>query len=137
LGTVLDPLADKILMSVVAVSLTVVSLLPVALTALILSRDAVLVSCAFYFRYKSLPSPKTISRYFDFNFPTVELRPNLLGKANTVLQLALVGCSLAAPVFGFVDHPNLQYLWYTVACSTVMSSISYVINFKASVKYLK
>lgn len=32
-------------------------------------------------------------------------------KANTVLQLALVGCSLAAPVFGFVDHPHLQYLW--------------------------
>lgn len=33
-------------------------------------------------------------------------------KANTVLQLALVGCSLAAPVFGFVDHPHLQYLWW-------------------------
>ncbi|KAJ7379898.1 cardiolipin synthase [Desmophyllum pertusum] len=137
LGSVLDPLADKILMSVLTVSLTVVSLLPVALTALILSRDALLVGCAFYFRYKSLPSPKTISRYFDMNFPTVELRPNLLGKANTVLQLALVGCSLAAPVFGFVDHPHLQYLWYTVACSTALSSISYVLNFKASVKYLK
>ncbi|XP_020627756.1 cardiolipin synthase (CMP-forming)-like, partial [Orbicella faveolata] len=60
LGTVLDPFADKILMSVVTVSLTVVSLLPVALTALILSRDAVLVSCAFYFRYKSLPSPVSL-----------------------------------------------------------------------------
>ena len=32
----------------------------VALTALILSRDAVLVSCAFYFRYKSLPSPVSL-----------------------------------------------------------------------------
>ncbi|XP_078350318.1 cardiolipin synthase (CMP-forming)-like [Oculina patagonica] len=137
LGTVLDPLADKILMSVLTVSLTVASLLPVSLTALILSRDALLVSCAFYFRYKSLPSPRTVSRYFDIKLPTVELRPNLLGKANTVLQLALVGCSLAAPVFGFVDHPHLQYLWYTVACSTVLSSVSYVINFKASVKYLK
>ncbi|PFX17710.1 cardiolipin synthase (CMP-forming)-like [Stylophora pistillata] len=137
LGTVLDPLADKILMSVLTVSLTVVSLLPVSLTALILSRDALLIGYAFYLRYNSLPSPKTISRYFDFNFPTVELRPNFLGKANTVLQLALVGCSLAAPVFGFVDHPHLQYLWYTVAASTVMSSISYLINFRGSVKYLK
>lgn len=136
LGTVLDPFADKILMSVLTISLTVVSLLPVTLTALILSRDALLIGYAFYLRYKSLPSPKTISRYFDFNLPTVELRPNFLGKANTVLQLALVGCSLAAPVFGFVDHPHLQYLWYTVACSTVMSSISYLINFRGSVKYL-
>ncbi|CAH3043748.1 unnamed protein product [Pocillopora meandrina] len=110
LGTVLDPFADKILMSVLTISLTVVSLLPVTLTALILSRDALLIGYAFYLRYKSLPSPKTISRYFDFNLPTVELRPNFLGKANTVLQLALVGCSLAAPVFGFVDHPHLQYL---------------------------
>ncbi|XP_027048353.1 cardiolipin synthase (CMP-forming)-like [Pocillopora damicornis] len=136
LGTVLDPFADKILMSVLTISLTVVSLLPVTLTALILSRDALLIGYAFYLRYKSLPSPKTISRYFDFNLPTVELRPNFLGKANTVLQLALVGCSLTAPVFGFVDHPHLQYLWYTVACSTVMSSFSYLINFRGSVKYL-
>ncbi|CAH3046310.1 unnamed protein product [Porites evermanni] len=137
LGTILDPLADKILMSVLTVSLTLVSLLPVPLTALILSRDALLIGYAFYLRFKSLPSPKSISRYFDINFPTVELRPNLLGKTNTVLQLALVGCSLSAPVFGFVDHLYLHYLWYTVACSTVMSSISYVVNIKESVKYLK
>ncbi|XP_068681626.1 cardiolipin synthase (CMP-forming)-like [Montipora foliosa] len=137
LGTILDPLADKILISVLTVSLTMVSLLPVPLTALILSRDALLVSYAFYLRFKSLPSPKSLSRYFDVNFPTVELRPNLLGKANTVLQLALVGCSLAAPVAGFVDHPYLHYLWYTVACSTILSSINYVIYFKESVKYLK
>jgi len=137
LGTILDPLADKILISVLTVSLTVVSLLPVPLTALILSRDALLIGYAFYLRFKSLPSPKSISRYFDINFPTVELRPNLLGKANTVLQLALVGGSLAAPVLGFVDHPYLHYLWYTVACSTILSSISYVINVKESVEYLK
>lgn len=30
----------------------------------------------------SLYVQKTISRYFDFNFPTVELRPNLLGKVS-------------------------------------------------------
>ncbi|XP_015758220.1 PREDICTED: cardiolipin synthase (CMP-forming)-like [Acropora digitifera] len=109
----------------------------VPLTVLILSRDAFLVSYAFYLRFKSLPSPKSLSRYFDINLPTVELRPNLLGKVNTVLQLALVGCSLAAPVLGFVGHPYLHYLWFTVATSTIMSSISYLIYFKESVKYLK
>ncbi|CAH3046319.1 unnamed protein product [Porites evermanni] len=57
LGTILDPLADKILMSVLTVSLTLVSLLPVPLTALILSRDALLIGYAFYLRFKSLPSP--------------------------------------------------------------------------------
>ena len=39
------------------VTLQVFVFFVVALTALILSRDAALVSCAFYFRYKSLPSP--------------------------------------------------------------------------------
>ena len=30
---------------------------------------------------------------------------------NTILQLVLVSCTLAAPVFNFVDHPALQALW--------------------------
>jgi len=30
---------------------------------------------------------------------------------NTAVQLSLVACSLAAPVFGFVDHPALRALW--------------------------
>ncbi|EDO40152.1 predicted protein, partial [Nematostella vectensis] len=110
-GTVLDPMADKILMSVLTISLTVAGLLPVPLTALIISRDGLLIGASFYFRFKSLPPPKTISRYFDVNLATVELRPNFLGKANTVLQLGLVGCTLLAPLLGFVDHPYLQGYW--------------------------
>ncbi|KAK3734848.1 hypothetical protein QZH41_011756, partial [Actinostola sp. cb2023] len=79
-GTILDPVADKVLISTLTISLTVAGLLPIPLTALILGRDLLLIIAAFYFRYKSLPSPRTISRYFDVNLATVELRPNFLGK---------------------------------------------------------
>ncbi|XP_032237110.1 cardiolipin synthase (CMP-forming) isoform X2 [Nematostella vectensis] len=135
-GTVLDPMADKILMSVLTISLTVAGLLPVPLTALIISRDGLLIGASFYFRFKSLPPPKTISRYFDVNLATVELRPNFLGKANTVLQLGLVGCTLLAPLLGFVDHPYLQGYWYVVGASTIMSSISYLFASKTAVRYI-
>ncbi|XP_020892590.1 cardiolipin synthase (CMP-forming) [Exaiptasia diaphana] len=56
-GTILDPIADKILMSALVISLTVAELLPIPLTALILGRDFLLVLAAFYIRFKSLPPP--------------------------------------------------------------------------------
>ncbi|KAK3738559.1 hypothetical protein QZH41_009645, partial [Actinostola sp. cb2023] len=59
-GTILDPVADKVLISTLTISLTVAGLLPIPLTALILGRDLLLIIAAFYFRYKSLPSPVSV-----------------------------------------------------------------------------
>ena len=39
-----------------------------------------------------------------------------ISQVNTGLQLGLVTVSLAAPVFGFVDHVYLHYLWYVLMC---------------------
>ena len=32
-------------------------------------------------------------------------------KVNTAIQLSVVAFTLAAPVFGYVDHPAIQALW--------------------------
>jgi cardiolipin synthase len=62
LGSVLDPLADKSLMTVLTVSLTANQLLPLPLAALIIFRDVSLVIGAAYYRYISLPLPVSLKR---------------------------------------------------------------------------
>ncbi|CAG8520896.1 8382_t:CDS:2, partial [Scutellospora calospora] len=101
-GTVIDPLADKTLMTVLTVTLAMKDLLP--------SRDLGLILSAFYYRYISLPLPKTLPRYFDMSIPSAEIRPTLISKVNTTLQLVLMGTTLASPVFGWINVPFLKTL---------------------------
>ena len=57
LGSFLDPLADKILVTTMYLSLTTASLIPAPLTALIISRDVLLVYAGLYIRYMSVKPP--------------------------------------------------------------------------------
>ncbi|KAJ3028018.1 hypothetical protein HDV00_010699 [Rhizophlyctis rosea] len=127
LGSALDPMADKVLMTVLTVSLAGAGLVPVPLAALILLRDVGLVLGTAYYRYASLPPPKTASRYFDLSLPSAEVQPPMISKLNTLFQLLLMGLSTAAPVFGFVDHVALIGLQWLVAITTVWSGLHYVV----------
>ncbi|XP_066033788.1 cardiolipin synthase (CMP-forming) isoform X2 [Chamaea fasciata] len=80
LGSALDPLADKILISVLYVSLTCANLIPVPLTSMILLRDAALIAAVFYVRYKTLSPPRTLSRYFNPCYATAQLKPTFISK---------------------------------------------------------
>ncbi|CAM9785012.1 unnamed protein product [Lampetra planeri] len=125
LGSALDPLADKILISVLYISLTCAHLIPVPLTALIISRDIALIGAVFYVRYRTVPPPCTLARYFNPRFATAQLKPTLISKVNTAVQLFLVAASLAAPVLHQMDSPLLVALWYVTALTTVGSGYSY------------
>ena len=57
LGSFLDPLADKILVTTMYLSLTTACLMPAPLTALIISRDVLLVYAGLYIRYMSVKPP--------------------------------------------------------------------------------
>ncbi|KAL0118183.1 hypothetical protein PUN28_009091 [Cardiocondyla obscurior] len=128
LGSFLDPVADKLLVGTLFLSLAWVGLIPVPLTCLVVSRDVVLVTAASYIRYRSLPPPKTLARYFDPTHATVQLAPTLTSKLNTGVQLTLVAGTLAAPVYHFVDHPILIGLCYITAFTTVAGGISYLLS---------
>ncbi|KAM6138284.1 cardiolipin synthase (CMP-forming) [Phoenicopterus ruber ruber] len=125
LGSALDPLADKILISVLYVSLTCANLIPVSLTSMIILRDVALIAAVFYVRYKTLSPPRTLSRYFNPCYATAQLKPTFISKMNTAVQLILVAASLAAPVFDYVDSIYLQTLWCITAFTTVTSAYSY------------
>lgn len=68
------------------------------LATIILGRDAGLGLAAVYYRWISLPPPKTFARYWDFSLPSAEVHPTTISKYNTFLQLALIGLTTAAPV---------------------------------------
>lgn len=54
---------------------------------------------------------KTLARYFDATHATAKLAPTGISKFNTTVQLGAVGIGLMSPVFGFIGHPHLNYLW--------------------------
>ncbi|XP_068135724.1 cardiolipin synthase (CMP-forming) [Hyperolius riggenbachi] len=137
LGSALDPLADKILISVLYVCLTYADLIPVPLTGLIILRDIVLIAAVFYVRYKTLPPPRTVGRYFNPCYATARLEPTFISKLNTAVQLILVAASLAAPVFNYVDSVYLQVLWCITSVTTVASGYSYYHYGQKTVKVLK
>jgi cardiolipin synthase len=68
------------------------------LAVIILGRDVGLGISAIYYRWISLPPPKTFTRYWDFSLPSAEVRPTTISKYNTFLQLALMGATTMAPL---------------------------------------
>lgn len=136
LGSFLDPIADKLLVGTLFLSLAWVGLIPVPLTCLVVARDVVLVGAASYIRYQSLPAPKTLMRYFDPTHATAQLAPTIASKLNTAVQLSFAAVTVAAPVFHFVDHPGLQCFCYVTAISTLAGGLSYLIS-RDTYKFLR
>ncbi|GAA5799858.1 hypothetical protein HPULCUR_005277 [Helicostylum pulchrum] len=125
-GSIIDPMADKTLMTVLTVTLAMQNLLPMPLAYVILGRDAGLVIAAFYYRYISLPKPKTLVRYFDFSIPSAEVRPTNISKVNTLLQLVLMTGTLTAVTLGQPSLEVLSALQWAVGGTTIWSGASYI-----------
>lgn len=68
------------------------------LAVVILGRDVGLGIAAIYYRWISLPPPKTFTRYWDFSLPSAEVRPTTISKYNTFLQLGLMGATMVTPL---------------------------------------
>ena len=101
-----------------------------SLAIIILGRDASLGIAAIYYRWASLPAPRTFMRYWDFSLPSAEVHPTTVSKYNTFLQLILVGATTALPVaphmlIGLDVHKAVTVMQYVVATTTLWSGASY------------
>ncbi|KAG9318016.1 hypothetical protein JVU11DRAFT_79 [Chiua virens] len=128
LGSILDPAADKALVTTLTITLALKGLLPLWLTTVILGRDTLLSVSAFYIRYTSLPRPKTWRRYWDFSIPSAEVRPTTISKYNTAAQLALMFGTTVAPIGPAFLSTHLPEMQALVAVTTVWSGLSYVFS---------
>jgi cardiolipin synthase len=111
LGAYLDPLADKVLIVSIYVALGIVDALPRWLVILVVSRDLLIVGGVLFSWLLNKP---------------VSVRPHLVSKINTAMQLLLVGLVLASLGFGFDPGWALPLTMAAVAALTLASVAVYL-----------
>ncbi|MBV8775771.1 MAG: CDP-alcohol phosphatidyltransferase family protein [Alphaproteobacteria bacterium] len=113
LGALLDPAADKALISSVYVALGIAEMLPNWLVILVVFRDVTIIGGFILFQTIAVP------RNFD---------PLYISKINTAMQIALVGYVLGRSGLGLPDGGPTGVLVIATAATTVLSGFSYLIR---------
>jgi cardiolipin synthase len=83
-GTLLDPIADKLLMATAFIVLSYVHIVPLRLTVMVISRDIFILVGSFLYLLL---------------FDSSDIRPTVLSKANTAVQVLTVIYFLAVAAF--------------------------------------
>lgn len=127
LGSILDPLADKLLIGSLTVTLAINNMLPIELVCIILARDIGLILASLILRYKLIDEPKTFKKYLNVKkYSTVQIEADLISKINTFLQLSLITLTLPSVLFNYNESIILLILQYLTGTTTILSSISYL-----------
>jgi cardiolipin synthase (CMP-forming) len=112
LGAFLDPLADKILLVAAFITLAVSDLIPPWLTVTVISRDFfILLGVLILYLHGT-----------DFT-----IRPSILSKATTCVQLVTVFVVLAKGQFPVLDQ-RVKYLFWLAGLLTISSGLHYMRN---------
>jgi cardiolipin synthase len=111
LGAILDPVADKLLIVTIYATLAAVGVLPDWIAILVVFRDVVIVGGYLVLWVMGHTEP---------------VRPLLVSKVNTALQIALVALALLLSGFGLAAPALLEALVWIVALTTLLSGAAYV-----------
>jgi len=120
LGTILDPIADKLLMTTAFIILTLPHVLPADnkhfpvafwVSAAVIGRDVLIVAVAL-----------AIFIMTDFR----GFKPSFLGKASTFVQVLAIVIILFAAVFPAFSGYYLPTTYFTVALLAVLSGFHYI-----------
>ena len=122
LGAYLDPIADKVLLVGVYLTLGHAGHLPTWLVIMVVFRDLIIVG-------------GIVLLHISTN--EVRMRPLLVSKINTAVQIALIALVLAELGLNFDLGSYLDALVYVVAATTVASGASYIINWGRTVEPLE
>ena len=92
LGGMLDPAADKIMITCLTIGCAMKGIMPVELAALFIGRDVFLLGGSFILRAREMPPG---SPFFDTTHSaTFEIIPSTLSKVNTMMQFGLITATL-------------------------------------------
>jgi cardiolipin synthase len=116
LGGLLDPLADKLLLVTVIVTLTFMNLTPVWLAAIVIGRDLIIVSGATVYNYLIGP---------------VTPEPSKISKVNTICQLLYILAVIAHQATGWPPETGILLVGAAVLFTSVVSGLDYVIRWSA------
>lgn len=111
-GAMIDPLADKALLISLFVTLAVVGALPTWIAVLVVFRDAMILMAFVVAGQLTRP---------------MEVKPLMISKANTALQIGYVALVLGLLAFG-IAAPRLEILtMWAVAALTVITAGAYLV----------
>jgi cardiolipin synthase len=111
LGALLDPAADKLLLTGSFAALWLAALVPAWLALLVILRDVVIVAGATFYNFLIRP---------------VEGTPTAISKVNTALELAFVLAVLATAAYGWPGETLSTWLGAAVFVTVIVSGIDYV-----------
>ena len=111
LGAWMDPAADKALLVGMFVALAAVGLMPVWMAVLVVWRDLVILGGIALMWWRRWP---------------IRMRPLLLGKLNTAMQILLVCVIMALESLGLLAPGLRMALLWAAAATTVASGVMYV-----------
>jgi len=113
LGGLLDPIADKLLITAVFVTLTYLGLVPLLLTVIVILRDFVIVLGALVYQC-------FVAR--------VEAEPTNVSKLNTACQLGFVVLTITHAAFTWPREIVLTLLGAAVVVTSITSGMNYVVG---------
>jgi cardiolipin synthase len=113
LGGILDPLADKLLLVSVIMTLTWLGLSPVWLACVVIGRDLIIV---------------TGGTVYNFLIGPVEPDPSLISKLNTGLQLLYMLFVISRQAFGWPESISILVIGAGVFVTSVISGLDYVLR---------
>lgn len=106
LGAYLDPLADKVLIVSIYVTLGITGIIPLWIVILVVSRDFMIVGAIILSWVVDRP---------------VKIAPHMVSKANTAIQILYACLVLASHGYGFDAEPVLTLVMVLVAVLTLLS----------------
>ena len=110
-GAYLDPLADKILVGVVYLTMAYVNLLPWWFVVIIICRDLLILAGIAFLRLHAI---------------TVSMNPTFLSKVNTTFQILLLLFVLLNELCSYYLYPFIFVALGVVLTTTILSAIQYV-----------
>jgi cardiolipin synthase len=111
LGALLDPVADKLLVAGMFITLAYIAAIPVWLAVIVISRDIIIVAGATAYNFLVRP---------------VEGEPSRVSKLNTALQLLFLLFVLSRAGFGWPDQITITVLGASVLITVVISGLDYI-----------
>ena len=113
LGGLLDPIADKLLVAGMFITLSMVGAIPVWLTVVVIGRDLTIIGGA---------------TAYHFLFGPVAGEPTMVGKFNTAVTLLFVSMVLCQLASGWPPEPVLIVLGAATFVTAAVSGIDYVVS---------
>lgn len=111
LGGLLDPTADKLLITGMFITLAWTGHIPVWLAAVVILRDVVIIAGALIYNFMVKPVPG---------------EPTRISKLNTALQMLFVLLVLSRAGFDWPDKITITVLGASVLVTVVISGVDYV-----------